>query len=80
VGYYSTVSHATTFAENYDAACLGDLADPDQSAFEAFDAGVDDVFIIDREGQVQYVFTVAVMDLDESEHRSTVDGWVRTLL
>jgi len=80
VGYYSTVSLTSAFCEGYDAACLGDHSDPDQSAFEAFDAHVDDVFIIDREGQVRFDFTVAVMDLNESEHKSTVDAWVRELL
>lgn len=80
VGYYASVGHASVFGEGYDAACLGDYAAADQSAYEAFDAGVDDVFIIDRQGQVQFLVTLAVMDLNESKHRSTVDGWVRHLL
>lgn len=80
MGYYSTVSHTSTFCEGVDAACLGDHSDPDQSAFAAFDAQVDDVFIIDREGQVRFELTVAVMNLNESKHRATVDAWVRELL
>jgi hypothetical protein len=80
VGYYSTMGDAAVFGEGYEAACLGDEAEPDQSAFAAYGAGVDDLFVIDRQGQVRYELTVAVMNLTDSGHSATLDGWVRELL
>jgi len=80
VGYSSTIGQASVFGEGQDAACLADNAEPELSAYVAYDAAVDDVFIIDRQGQVRFAFTVGVMNLTESKHRNTVDGWVRELL
>lgn len=80
MGHYTSVSQASVFAQEHDAPCLGDHADPERSAFAAYEAGVDDVFIIDGEGLVRYRFTVGVMSMTDSDHRSTVDGWVRGLL
>ncbi len=80
VGHHATVGQASVFANEHSAPCLGDSAQTDESAFAAYGAGVDDVFIIDRQGQVQFHFTVGVMDLNRSAHQDTVDGWVRELL
>ena len=80
MGHHATVGQASAFANENEAPCLGDSAETDQSAFAAYGAGVDEVFIIDRQGQVRYRLTVAVMDLNESKHRRTLDGWVRELL
>lgn len=80
MGHYATVGQASSFAQEHEAPCLGDLSDPAQSAFAAYEAGVDDVFIIDATGLVQYRLTVGVLDMNDSGHRSTVDGWVRSLL
>lgn len=80
MGHSETVGQASAFGEGHDAACLADNADPEQSAFTAFDADIDDVFVIDREGQVRFHFTVTVYNLSESKHRNQVDDWVRELL
>lgn len=80
MGHSETVGQASAFGEGHDAACLADSADSEQSAYTAYDAAIDDVFVIDRDGQVRFHFTVAVLDLNKSEHRNQVDDWVRELL
>jgi len=80
IGYSPTIGFALEFAGDASPACLADESDPALSAFAAYDAGIDDVFIIDRDGQVRFRFTVALMSMESSGNRDTVDGWVRELL
>ncbi len=80
VGYHSTVGQASIFADGNPAPCLADGAEAEGSAFDAYGAEIDDLFILDRQGQVRFALSVAVRDLEKPSNRDAVDAWVRELL
>ena len=57
-----------------------DIDDPELSAYGLYDAFQDDLVILDADGVVRHHVSLLSFVLDEEPNRTTLDGWVRTLL
>lgn len=80
VGFPGTEMYATWFADGSTASCFADSNVIDQSAYYAFEAQVDEVFIIDRDKRIRHRFSVVQMPLGTEDNSARVDEWTRELL
>jgi len=80
VGHVGSSPLLPWFTDGATSSCFDDDPDPLISAFGAFGAAQDDVFVIDKSGNVQHHFNVHAMNLTTQANRDTLDSWVRDLL
>ena len=79
MGHPGTEAQIPGFAAGAEGACFADSSDPALSAYAAYGAAQDDLFIIDRQGLIQHHFSTLTTPLSDPANRAQVDSWVRTL-
>jgi hypothetical protein len=67
------------FANGSEASCFVE-GTGEVSAFDAFDAKKDDLFVLDGEGTAQFHMSLADKPLSSETNRQTLDAAVRGLL
>jgi hypothetical protein len=79
MGWAGQGAFAAQFAGDSESPCFADPSAGEDGVFARFDASIDDLLLIDRQGQVRYEIHLADMDLGEKDNRKKVDRWVRGL-
>lgn len=80
VGWAGQGAFAGNYAGGADVPCFADPTSAQEgSVFALYGAQVDDLFVIDRAGQVRYRLHLPDFDLTDGDHRKRLDGWVRDL-
>lgn len=80
IGYAGQGSYASTFAAGAASPLMADFSSGPTGVFGLWEADIDDLFLIDREGQVRYRANLVSMNLTNSKNRRTLNEWVHTLL
>lgn len=76
MGYPTSVDYVNSFANGSEASCFLDTA----GVFTAYGALVDDLFVIDAAGLVQFAMNLIEKPLSTDVNRTELDGQVRSLL
>ncbi|MFH1438882.1 MAG: hypothetical protein ABIJ56_24465 [Pseudomonadota bacterium] len=75
VGYLTSTESVATFADGSEAACFID--DIDETIFTAWEATLDDIFVLDASGEVVYEMNCGSCSLANSECADPLDTAVR---
>lgn len=79
VGWAGQGAFAGDYAGGADVPCFADPTSGQGSIFALYEAKVDDLFLVDRAGQVRYRLHLPDFDLTDGDHKKRLDGWVRGL-
>ena len=78
VGDLSSIDSVADFANGSEAACFMD--DMDGTVFDAWEATLNDIFVLDTTGEVVYEMNAGVCNLLTSECRDSLDTAVRNAI
>ncbi len=80
VGYSGTESYLEDYVQTSTASCFVDDYNPEKSAFFAFDAQKDDLFLVNPSGNIEHKTDLSNYPLDEGNNRSELESKIRSLL
>lgn len=80
IGWAGQGAMAGTFAHGATSPLMADSSSGPDGVYAAWEAGIDDLFLLDREGWVRFRANLVSMDLGDKKHRRALDSWVHELL
>jgi len=80
MGYAGSEEHVEELEAGSDASIFADSTLDAENAMLLYDAHVNDLFLVDRQGRLAGQTNASVDPLGVEENRSALDEWVRLLL